>query len=227
MGNNQRALAVDANLERVIARLYGYEEFQGPKLQFKILDDFKAQKILKEMNKLSPRDLNEALMDLGRVICQKKKSWCHICPLNSKCIAYERREPLKYPREILLKNKVKFELRLLRIIVKENNKILFYRKSETEWLSGQWELPTFALFSSDENCKQYPKLKNLKKYAELPFVKTSITNYIIYNYVVEMDKKSFITLTKNTSLEYVLKECNDMLNLSTASMKSLKKINII
>jgi A/G-specific adenine glycosylase len=224
MGNDQRALAVDANIERVIARLYGYEELQGPKLQSKILEDFKAQKILKETYKLSSRDFNEALMDLGRVICQKKKSWCHICPLNNNCIANKSREPLSFPREQLLMLKKQFELRLLRIVVREKNKILFYQKNESEWLSGQWELPTFAFFSTDENFKQYPKLKKIKRYEELPFVKTTITNYVIYNHVLEIDLKDFLVLTKNISSEYIFKLCNDKLNLSTASIKSLKKV---
>lgn len=221
MGNNKRALAVDANLERVLARFYGYTELKGLKLQGKILEDFKNEIILHEMEKFSPREFNEALMDLGRVLCQKKKSWCHLCPLSKSCVAFKSREPLSYPRENLSKEKESYALELLRVIVKEKNKILFYQKSESEWLSGQWELPTFILNSTDEKLKQYPKIKTKKSYSESKSIKTSITKYKITNRIIEMSRHDFHKLAKGLDTNYLFKTHNEKLNLSTASTKSL------
>jgi A/G-specific adenine glycosylase len=221
MGNNKRALAVDANLERVLARFYGYTELKGPKLQTKILDDFIQNKILHEMEELSPRDLNEALMDLGRVICQKKKSWCHICPLSSKCVAFKSREPLSYPRENLEKVNKTFELTLLRVIVRENNKILVYKKNEKEWLTGQWELPTFIIKSDDEMLEQYPNLKDKSEYSKGRLIKTSITKYKISNLIIEMSEDKFIKITNKIKIHYEFKKFDKKLNLSTASIKAI------
>lgn len=221
MGNDERALAVDANLERVLARFYAYNEMKGPQLQKKILADFKEKKILSEMNDFSPREFNEALMDLGRVLCQKKKSWCHLCPLSQSCVAFKSREPLSYPREDLSKGKEVFELELLRVIVREKNKILFYQKSEAEWLSGQWELPTFILKSDDAKLKQYPKIKPKKIFTEAHSIKTNITKYSITNRVIEMGVFDFEKLTKAIDIDYQFKINNKKLNLSTASIKAL------
>jgi A/G-specific adenine glycosylase len=221
MGSDQRALAVDANLERVLARYYGYTEIKGPKLQNKILEDFKAKKILTEMNKLSSRELNEALMDLGRVICQKRKTWCHICVLSNTCVAFKKREPLSYPRENELKKNEKFELELLRVVVREKNKILVYQKKESEWLAGQWELPTFILSSNDENLKQYPQIKTRKSFASARSLNTSITKYKIINRIVEMELTEFKKLTQNVAGKYQYKIYDKKLNLSTASLKAL------
>ena len=225
IGNNKPALAVDANLERVLARYYGYTEIKGPKLQKKILEDFIEKKILAdEMEKLSPREFNEALMDLGRVLCQKKKTWCHICLLSKSCIAFQSRQPLSYPRENLAQKKEVFELELLRVVVKEKNKILVYQKNENEWLAGQWELPTFILHSNDASLKQYPKVPCTKIFSAALSIKTSITKYTITNRLVEMDLATFKQLSKNTAIEYQFKTQNEKLNLSTASIKVLKKI---
>lgn len=219
MGENKVALAVDANLERVLARFYGYEELKGPKLQKKILEDFKAQKILKEIKDISPREFNEGLMDLGRSICQKNKAWCHLCPLASKCVASMSREPLSFPRENLLKEKVTFELDLLRVIVKEKNKILFFKKSDSEWLSGQWELPTFILKTDDKTLKQYPVLKQKIKTVGLKMIKSSITKYKIQNYILEMNPKEFKKLTVDSRYEF--KTYNPKLNAGSVMIKIL------
>jgi A/G-specific adenine glycosylase len=222
MGSDKSALAVDANLERVLARYYGYTEIKGPKLQGKILEDFKAKKILTEMSKLSSRELNEAFMDLGRVICQKKKTWCHICVLSKSCKAFLSREPLSYPRENLAKGNQKYELELLRVVVVDENKILVYAKKESEWLAGQWELPTFILSSGDENLTQYPKLKESKKFNNAPIIKTSITKYKISNRIIALNYSEFKKLTKGLNVKFEFKLNNQKLNLSTASLKALK-----
>lgn len=224
MGADQSALAVDANLERVLARFYGLTEIKGVKLQAKIHDEFKNKNILKEMKKFSSREFNEALMDLGRVLCQKKKSWCHLCPLSKSCIAFNSREPLSFPREDLFKEKKTYSLDLLRIVVQKDKKILFYKKKESEWLSGQWELPTFILDSEDESLLQYPKIKKEKKFEKLSIIKTSITKYKINNLIVAMNLIDFKKLCRNSDRDYEFKLHTSKLNLSTTSFKVLNKL---
>lgn len=224
IGADLKALAVDANLERVLSRFYGISMQKGPKLQQKLLSDFKAQKIIPEMDKLSPRAINEALMDLGRVLCQARKASCTLCPLKASCMAAKSGSPLDFPLEDQKKEKEELFLKLLRVVVKDKNKILFYQKGSDEWLSGQWELPTFILETNDEKLKQYPKIKNKKQFDQAVVIKTAITKYSIANHIVEMSLLDFKQLTKKLELEYVFKTHNEKLNLSTTSIKALKKI---
>ena len=224
IGADLRGLAVDANLERVLSRFYGISEEKGPKLQQKIFNDFEAQKIVKEIDNLSPRNLNEAFMDVGRILCQARKASCTLCPLKTGCAAFKSGDPMRYPLE---KNKIEtvdLFIKLLRVVVKEKNKILFYQKGSHEWLSGQWELPTFVLETNDELLKQYPKIKNKKLFSETKSLKTGITKYSIVNHMIEMDLIEFKQLTKKLDIEYVFKTHSEKLNLSTASIKVLKKI---
>ena len=224
IGADECALAVDANLERVLARFYGYKENKGPALQKKISSDFTSKKILTDMNKCGARKTNEALMDLGRVICQARKANCLLCPLKNACQAFKSGKPEDFPTVVATEKAIEHELHLLRFVVREKNKILFYQKDDSQWLSGQWELPTFILYSSDEKIHQYPKIKWKKNYTSLPQLKTSITKYAITNFIIEISSKEFDLLVADSD-HFYFKSVSDKLNLSTASIKVLKKIS--
>ncbi len=228
IGGNKAGLAVDANLERVLARFYGDKTEKGLKLQQKLHHDFKAGLIVSEMKALGPRALNEAFMDLGRILCQARKASCTLCPLRTECAAFKSGDPLSYPAEAAMKKEKGEDLfiRLLRVVVKEKKKILFYQKAEDEWLSGQWELPTFILETNDEKLKQYPRIRAKKEFAEAAKIKTGITKYSIENHIVEMTVDEFKKLTSKIDISYEFKTHNEKLNLSTTSIKALKKVSI-
>jgi A/G-specific adenine glycosylase len=228
IGGNKRALALDANLERVLSRLFCLKEEKGLKLQKRLRSLFEDNKILKNAEVLGYRDLNESLMDLGRVCCQAKRVNCSLCPLSKDCLAREEGRPLDFPVNLKsTKSKDLFELKLLRVVVRKRKKILVYKKEENYWLAGQKELPTFIINTNDDSLKQYPwlandkqvVLKNLKKF------KTSITKYNITNYIYEMtlsDWKNFST-NMNFSFSFVSDD-TEVENLSTATIKALKII---
>jgi A/G-specific adenine glycosylase len=76
--------AMDANAERVLARLFAIQEPLP-----------KAKPRLRELGQqLVPLrragDFAQALMDLGAAICTPKKPVCNSCPLNAGCEAFER-----------------------------------------------------------------------------------------------------------------------------------------
>lgn len=225
IGMNKRGLAVDANLERVIARLNALKIEKGPKLQKKILEMFMQNKIFAE-KKTSFRHLNEALMDLGRTYCQARKASCELCPLKSDCLAFKEGKPLKYPMESKKATRAndEHELHLLRIVVKKGNKVLVYKKSEKEWLSGQYEVPTMIIESSDAKLLQYPRLKRAIDHGPLKKFKTGITKYKITNSILVTNQKELQALGLTYELEWRDLE-DENSNLSTASVKALKLLS--
>lgn len=224
IGTDARGLAVDANLERVIARLYGIETEKGPKLQKKILELFYDEKIFTGFD-TSYRALNEALMDLGRTYCQARKASCELCPMKKDCHAFQTNDQLTFPCEkSVLKEKEFHELHLLRIVVIKKNLILAYKKSEKNWLSSQFEIPTLIIQSSDKSLKQYPYLNTKINLKDLKHFKTSITKYKIINYVLEGNQKIIKKLGFYEELEW--RDLDDeRSNLSTASSKALKHLS--
>lgn len=223
IGMNKRALAVDANLERVIARLFGLKTKKGPKLQKEIQNLFIGKSIFNE--KVSFRGLNEALMDLGRTFCQARKASCELCALKKSCKAFEQGTPLKFP--FCSENearKSEHELHLLRVIVKKKEKLLVYQKAQNEWLSGQFEVPTFILKSSDEKLSQYPIIKTEIPQEFVTSFKTSITKYKISNHVLILSEKAFSQMGFKVETQWrSIHEASS--NFSTATLKALAKIN--
>jgi A/G-specific adenine glycosylase len=91
----ERAAVVDANVERVIARLYGIET-PLPQARAAIrehaLDLTPAER---------PGDLAQAMMDLGATICTPRAPRCLSCPVSSWCAgrADAERFPVKPPKK--------------------------------------------------------------------------------------------------------------------------------
>lgn len=224
IGMDKRALAVDANLERVISRLYGLKTPKGTKLQKEISELFVANKIFD--GKYSWRALNEALMDLGRTFCQARKATCELCPLKNGCEAYKLGKPLQFPYMSTEKKKSQeHELTLLRAYIVKKGKLLVYEKLEGEWLSGQFEVPTLVITSSDEKLTQYGKMKGHFS-GESILLKTGITKYKITNHLVETDEKQIQKWGFSRKLVWKDLQKADS-NLSTTTIKGLKALKLL
>jgi A/G-specific adenine glycosylase len=220
IGANKKELAIDANLERVLSRIYAIDAVKGPKLIKAIKEKFNSQKICQEINEFGGRDFNEALMDLGRVYCKANKVYCELCPMQDSCKAYADKKTLNYPLVLNKKDKQNFTtLKLLRVIVEKDNKFLTYTKTKDEWLALQNELPTFLL-EDVFGFKQYSRLNYKIDFELLPMIKTGITKYKIENFLIIMSEKEFELLDKQKKYQY--RTFSDQANLSTASIKALE-----
>ena len=213
IGMNKKALALDANLERVLARFFGYQELKGTKLQNKIQEEFSKKNIFPfTEQEISFRELNEALMDLGRVLCTAQKTLCLQCPLKKNCYAHLKKMTRSLPmikakENSVLKSIDKHTLKILRFYIPTSHGAIAYQKIKGEWLEKQFERPSFVVEVSDEKFKQYPPLgeKFKKKWSAIldgkkPF-KSSITKYKIENYILEMSLVDFRKFLKSWSKE--------------------------
>lgn len=83
--HHQKAAAVDANVKRVVSRLFASEEdITG-----------KTEGLLPEKE---PWVVMEALIELGALVCQKRPR-CHICPLQSECRAFREGKVDLFPSQ--------------------------------------------------------------------------------------------------------------------------------
>lgn len=180
-------LAIDVNLERVFSRLFLLE---NPK---KMIPEQKE--ILKLVEKFSARDLNETLMDFGRIICTKKNPSCASCPISSLCKVFSLGLQDKYPIPKPKIEKIPLELMRLIIIDKKEKMIGVIKKEKSFWLSDQYEFPTYILNTKDSQMKQYPWISstNLNKieenYSYLGEISSSITKYKIKNHLYLINSK--------------------------------------
>lgn len=87
----RRALVMDTNVERVIARLHAIETplaDSKPRLR-ELLDAITPQ--------TQAGDFAQAMMDLGATICRPRSPNCPACPLKSECRAFASGEPERFP----------------------------------------------------------------------------------------------------------------------------------
>jgi A/G-specific adenine glycosylase len=81
----QVAAAIDGNVVRIMTRLFGVEEDIRQNSTLSTIKDLAEECIPSDR----PGDWNEALMDLGSLICTPRKPKCDACPLSTACIAFE------------------------------------------------------------------------------------------------------------------------------------------
>ena len=222
IGADKRGLPIDVNIARVLSRLYGIKESKRESL-FKILKEGFHQKTILSGIK-NYRETYEALMDLGRIFCRSKNVECTLCPIRPSCQAYKRGKPLDYPS---LKQEVKtfYKLDLLRVLVCQGNYFLGERRREGLWLSQQIEVPTFVIRSEDKFLKQYPILTRNIDLTKAVSFRTSITKYKITNYVITVSQRKLKQISQTNYKRFLLSETKE--NISTASLKSLKKASYL
>ncbi|URW75002.1 A/G-specific adenine glycosylase [Sphingomonas donggukensis] len=81
----RRAVVVDANVKRVVARLFADDGGQARALADAITPDARAG------------DFAQAMMDLGSGICTSRAPKCLLCPLRDHCAGYASGDPEAYP----------------------------------------------------------------------------------------------------------------------------------
>ena len=91
--------AIDGNVKRVMARILGIRNLTI-KNQKRLKSN--VQKLIPTTN---PGNFNQALMELGALICTPINPSCEICPLSNYCKAYKYKEPALYPLKKKKKSK--------------------------------------------------------------------------------------------------------------------------
>lgn len=89
-----RLPAADANVTRVLSRLYAIEGLSGSRAHIEAV--LNAARTLLASRRAG--DLTAALMDLGQGVCKARHPICPLCPLRSACEAARRGDPERYPR---------------------------------------------------------------------------------------------------------------------------------
>lgn len=138
---DHREAILDANVKRVLCRLYAIE---------KNLKDTKVLKVLWEYSQqLLPRknvsSFNQALMDLGATICTSRKPVCLQCPLEKVCESRLLGKENSLPLRI---SKKRIPHRYFWVgIFQHKNKILIRQREKQGFLGGLWEFPTVEMNS--------------------------------------------------------------------------------
>ena len=130
----RRAVVVDGNVERVIARLFSVEEAlprAKPAIRH-LADSLTPQE--------RPGDYAQAMMDLGATICTPRKPACNLCPLLQDCSAHRGGAPETYPRKTPKSAKITRYGQVF-VVVRRDGAILVRIRPPKGLLGGMTEVP--------------------------------------------------------------------------------------
>jgi A/G-specific adenine glycosylase len=131
----QDEVAIDGNLQRVLARLVD--------LRVDPRTPAGERRIRTHAEDLLPRGkaaaFNQALMDLGAMVCLPRAPKCGSCPIRSGCLAFARGTQDRRP---VRRTKAAVPHRVVgAAVLRSRGKVLIARRLEGRLLGGLWEFP--------------------------------------------------------------------------------------
>lgn len=200
---NERIPAVDGNVLRVISRVTASDkDVLLAETKNEVTEQLKML-MAKQKGNFQAGDFNEALMELGELICLPNgEPNCQECPLQKDCIANKEGLTQELPkREKKLKRKE--EDKTVFLFISEDNKIAVRKREEKGVLNGMYELPNKNGKIEDlGDIEQILKQWNLKsveteRIGEYQHIFTHITWKIIaYKIKVKKENTEFIWASK-------------------------------
>jgi len=132
---NKEAPILDGNVKRVLSRLLAISE-----------DQKKTEGLLWKLSEsLIPKgranSFNQAIMDLGAVICTPEDPHCPRCPLRHLCKGKASGEPTKYPSKKVRKKIPR--ITAVSAVIQRNGRVLLNHRPPRGLLGGLWEFPNW------------------------------------------------------------------------------------
>lgn len=136
--------AIDGNIRRVLARLFDISEpVNSPQAEIRF-----QQLARQNLPKGKAGDFNQALMDLGALICTIRNPACMECPLTSECqaqkIGVQSKRPVRMP-------KVNIPHRIaVAAVILENDSVLLTQWPSNGLLGSLWKFPGYETMTTED-----------------------------------------------------------------------------
>jgi A/G-specific adenine glycosylase len=132
---NQPIPVVDGNVLRVFTRFWGIEE----DIRLPQVRDSLFEKLKPAISECKPSDFNQAMMELGALLCSPKNPKCALCPISKDCVAFKNNLTESIPFKSKSKPVPHYHIGVG--IVQKNGQVLIAKRKETQMLGGLWEFP--------------------------------------------------------------------------------------
>jgi len=204
--NNLTLAVVDGNVYRVLSRIFGarktMENAEGKKYYKKLAEEL--------LDKKNPGDYNQAMMELGALVCKPSNPLCVECPVQKKCFAYRQNMQNILP---LKTEKKKLKERFFHYFyVTDNASFLLNKRIHNDIWKNLYDFPMIETKNKTKISKQkvldFFNIKN----CNLEFVIASKhllshQNLNLFFYNIHLDK-----INKKTQKDYIsvsLKKSNN------------------
>jgi A/G-specific adenine glycosylase len=135
MAHGEAVPSVDGNVLRVFTRFWGIEDdIAQPATRHAM-----RARLLPHMRRADPSAFNQAMMELGALVCRPRSPDCDACPLAPRCVARCRGLTDRLPVKTRI-GKVPHHTEAVAVI-RRRGKLLVCRRHEEGLLGGLWEFP--------------------------------------------------------------------------------------
>lgn len=170
LSRNVSAPILDGNVKRVLTRFSMTEGWPG----IKRVENTLWALAEKYTPKQRVNDYNQAMMDLGAMVCTRSKPACERCPLMAKCLAFEHEKQSLFPNS---KPKKQLPVRkTVMIIVQFENQVLLQQRPFSGIWGGLW-----SFFETDEleQVNEFTQAKQLeaKQVELLPMFRHTFSHF--------------------------------------------------
>lgn len=131
--------AVDGNVLRVFSRIFAIEKDIAKTSTRKEIEDI-VREIIPHSD---PSGFNQALMELGALICLPRTPKCSICPVEHLCVAKKEGKEQNLP--IKEKKESKKDIHLITVVFCLEDKFLIRQRLEENLLKNLWEFPSWQI----------------------------------------------------------------------------------
>lgn len=220
---NQHFSILDGNVKRVLTRHQQIEGWTGEK---------KVENALWALaDTLTPKQdtqiFNQAMMDMGAMICTRSKPKCNDCPVADDCLAYENNCMTNYPTPKARK-KIPVKTAVMLVLKDAKQCIQLIQRPPVGIWGGLWCFPEFSDSSNALNSLQALGINHYKS-TELPPFRHTFSHYHfdISPILVEFTQQdSQQVMEQNDHLWYNLKQ-PAKIGLAAATKKILSSVNKI
>ncbi|MGB0573817.1 MAG: A/G-specific adenine glycosylase [Hyphomicrobiales bacterium] len=210
--------AVDTNIQRVLTR-YFHLDYSNPSINRKNVEN-----LVEELTcSASPRDVVQALMDLGSSICSVNNPSCDVCPIREHCKANSKNNfdfrnnrdlkslPKRYGNVFVIKNKV--------------GEYLISKRPDKGILAKTYQFPTTD-WVNDQNYKKLITNFSKKNIRQIGIVNHRFSHFQLQLKVIEIPFSDYQLLDNYTfqNSDWVALKNIGKLGLSSLMRKVLKLI---
>jgi A/G-specific adenine glycosylase len=216
---NQHWPILDGNVKRVLARCFQVEGWYGTT---KTMEEL--WQITEQLTPTTQTDnYNQAMMDLGALVCLKSKPDCANCPLSESCDSFKNDTQHIYPEK--KPKKVKPQKQTLMLLHCYQNQLLLYRRPPVGIWGGLWSLPEVESYQNQDLSEwQNQNLGHSKapKEIKLGLLRHQFTHFSldISVAVIELDRLP-VRVADAANLEFIDQQALVNYGLPTAVRKIL------
>jgi len=136
---HKEAPILDGNAKRVLSRLFAVSGSPGERKTEGLLWEISESLIPKGFS----NPFNQALMDLGSMLCTPKEPECGRCPLRHFCKGRASGNPGRFPAKKVKKTIPHVES--VSAVIRKNGKVLLKQRPPKGLLGGLWDFPNWRI----------------------------------------------------------------------------------